>query len=299
MFDPEQYQLLDFGAGRKLERFGQEILDRPSPAAEGAAVADPAAWRYATARFDLVSGGTGEWDDAALSLPDGEQESWSVRHADSRLVMQLNTAGNVGLFPEQASNWDWIAEQVELSRQDVTTRAPRVLNLFAYTGGASLAAAAAGAEVTHVDASGPTVSAAKRNAEVSGLADAPIRWLIDDAIKFVARECRRAKRYDGVILDPPTYGKGPKGKPFKFAQHLTELMEHCGELLEDDADRNRFLLFSCHAPGFGIDDARVTVESVLPRGSSEGVVSRPLSLESTDGRTLKAGVSAHWSSTAS
>lgn len=298
VFEPDQYQLLDFGRGRKLERFGLEMLDRPSPAADGTRVAHPELWGSATARFDLSKGGKGQWDDGALrSSPDAD-EPWTINHGDSRLMMQLSPSGNVGVFPEQASNWDWIAEQVGRCGDSLPDRPPRVLNLFAYTGGASLAAATAGAEVTHVDSSGPTVGMAKKNAAVSGLAELPVRWLVEDAMKFVARESRRGNHYDGIIADPPTYGHGPKGRPFKFRQHLEELMALCSELLGPERPSGRFLLFSCHAPGFGIDDATATVASVLPNCERRRVTSRPLSLETADGRKLAAGVSARWSSTA-
>lgn len=296
MFAPDQYRLLDFGAGRKLERFGPEVLDRPSPAAERTAVADPKLWGSATARFDLADGGNGRWEDSGLQPSLDDADPWSVAHGDARLVMQLNTAGNVGVFPEQASNWDWIGEQVRQCKNALDGRAPRVLNLFAYTGGATLAAAAAGAEVTHVDSSGPTVAWAKRNAEVSNLSDLPVRWLVDDAIKFTARERRRENFYDGIILDPPTYGKGPKGQPFKFRQHVGELMEHVGELLGGSEAGHRFLLFSCHAPGFGTKDATSAIASVLWGPGAGRLTSRPLVLESADGRELAAGVSARWSS---
>ena len=206
MFEPSEYQLLDFGAGRKLERFGALVLDRPSPGAGDVSVMDPTMWEAATTRFALEKGGKGEWDDGAHGASPKGDSSWSVRHGQSQFLMELRASGNVGIFPEQADNWGWIADQVKQSANDLSTRAPKVLNLFAYTGGASLAAVAAGAEVAHVDSSGPTVAWAKRNAEVSGLGDRPIRWLVEDAIKFVARECRRGNRYDGVIADPPTYG---------------------------------------------------------------------------------------------
>ena len=297
MFTPDQYQLLDFGAGRKLERFGSEVLDRPSPAADGITVVNPEAWGQATARFDTSGGGKGVWDDQALSSSADDDPPWSIRHGTSRLTMQLSASGNVGCFPEQAGNWDWITDQVHRCRDGLADRAPRVLNLFAYTGGASFAAAAAGAAVTHVDSSGPTVAWAKRNAEASGLDDLPIRWLVEDALKFVARECRRGNHYDGVIADPPTYGHGPKGRPFKFHQHVGELMERCGELLRSADTHNRFLLFSCHAPGFGLDEAEAAVASVLPASGGGRATSHPLGLESAEGRTLPAGVSARWSTT--
>lgn len=300
VFAPDQYELLDFGTGRKLERFGHEVLDRPSPAAVGTDIVDPELWSTATARFDLAASGKGkgkgEWDNAGLAAS-SDEEPWSVRHGDSRLIMGLNAAGNVGVFPEQADNWDWIAEQVRHIQNDLLDRRPRVLNLFAYTGGASLAAAAAGAEVAHVDSSGPTVAWAKKNAAASGMADLPIRWLVEDAIKFAARECRRGNYYDGVIADPPTYGHGPKGKAFKFGEHVGELMELCAELVGERGVGGRFVLFSCHAPGFGVDDAKATVSRALPTSDATCVTAQTLDLETVDGRKLSAGVSVRWTVT--
>ncbi len=294
VFTRDQYELLDFGDGRKLERFGSEVLDRPSPAAAGVSIAAPGVWGTTTARFELEKGGRGQWDNDGLQAS-GEDGAWSVSHGDTRLLLQLNPSGNVGIFPEQAPNWDWIADRV---RSDTETlgRAPKVLNLFAYTGGASLAAAIAGAEVTHVDSSGPTVAWAKRNAGASGAADLPVRWLVEDAMKFVARECRRGNRYDGIIADPPTYGHGPKGKPFKFTQHLDSLIEMCGELLNPGDSPAGFLLFSCHSPGFGERDAIETVSGVLPSGQDAQIEGLSLGLNCSDGRQLYAGVAARWSS---
>ena len=299
VFEPDQYQLLDFGKGRKLERFGTEVLDRPSPAAEGATIADIAAWGSATARFDQVKGGKGRWDGSAVQRL-VHDEPWSVRHGESLLTLSLSSSGNVGLFPEQANNWEWIAGQVNQFVGAVgAVRKPRVLNLFAYTGGASLAAAAAGAEVTHVDSSGPTVSWAKRNAEASGAVDLPIRWLVEDAVKFAARELRRQNRYDGVILDPPTYGHGPKGRAFKFREHIDELVKSCGELLSPSDSGHSFMLFSCHVPGFGPNDAETQIRSEFS-GADEGTMtSGPLDLETIDGRKLAAGVAVRWSSPSS
>ena len=301
MFTPDQYELIDFGRGRKLERFGSEILDRPSPASEGVEVADPTSWANASARFDLARGGKGQWDNSELAAS-YDDEPWSVGHGDSRLIVSLNASGNVGLFPEQAGNWDWIGEQVKQCANGLASRRPRVLNLFAYTGGASLAAASAGAEVAHVDSSGPTVTSAKKNAELSGMADLPIRWLVEDAIKFVARETRRGNHYDGVIADPPTYGHGPKGKAFKFEQHVGELLKLCGELLGaerpgEDGESSKFLLFSCHAPGFDENDAVSAVSHVVPNVENARLTGRPLVLQSRDGRKLSAGVSARWTTT--
>lgn len=294
MFEPHEYELLDFGAGRKLERFGSEVLDRPSPAAASIDRSDPELWGSASARFEVARGGAGQWSQVDPSMPQPSDSTWSVRHGGSRLLLKQSASGNVGLFPEQASNWGWIADRVSGSKAD--SRRPRVLNLFAYTGAASLAAAAAGAEVTHVDSSGPTVAWAKKNADASAMGDLPIRWLVEDAIKFAAREVRRGNVYDGIIADPPTYGHGPKGRAFKFDQHVGELLQLCGELLNHEDHPDRFLLFSCHAPGFGPDDAVSLLADVLPDSAGSGVTGRPLSLQSADGRELSAGVSARWSS---
>lgn len=293
MFAPNEYQLLDFGNGRKLERVGAEVLDRPSPAAVGHELATPELWRDATVRFDAQRGGKGEWARLrASSAPD--DGSWSVRHGASRLLLKLSSSGNIGLFPEHASTWGWIGDNVRRCAEEQPTERPRVLNLFAYTGGASLAAALAGAHVTHVDSAGPTVAWAKRNAEASGAAELPVRWLVEDAMKFVAREVRRGNHYDGIIADPPTYGHGPKGKPFKFRQHLDELMDLCGQMVNPERSPGQFLLFSCHAPGFEIDDAVATVQHVLPDSEADLVTGLPLGIECVDGRTLEAGVAARW-----
>ncbi len=290
MFETEEYELLDAGHGRKLERFGREILDRPSPAAEGMTPTDPASWRRATVRFESERGGQGEWERRTSAGSD--EGEWSVRHGAVRLGLQLRPSANIGIFPEQAENWNWITDRVERMVDGGIGHAPRVLNLFAYTGGATLAAAAAGAEVTHVDSSGPTVAWAKRNAAASSLDDRPIRWLVEDAVRFVAREVRRGNHYDGVIADPPTYGHGPKGRPFKFARHLDELLEGCGALLDEKLAGPGFLVFSCHAPGFGQREAERAVRAVVP--AAGGVEAVPLDLRTTGGRRLAAGVCARW-----
>ena len=292
MAETTDYELLDMGAGRKLERFGAEILDRPSPAAEGLARSAPDRWDGATARFDHERGGSGTWSVGDRAI-DPDELAWPIEHDGVRLVLQLRPSANIGVFPEQTTNWDWIAAQVRAGLAFEPDRAPRVLNLFAYTGAASLVAAAAGAEVTHVDSSGPTVAWARRNADASGLTDRPIRWLVEDAMTFVARECRRGNRYDGVIADPPTYGHGPKGRPFKFAEQVDELAARCGELLDAEVGQ-RFLVFSCHAPGFGPEEARSAIAGRVPQGGT--TTSRPLTVDTADGRSLAAGVCVRWRS---
>jgi 23S rRNA (cytosine1962-C5)-methyltransferase len=280
MFTRDQYQLLDFGDGRRLESFGPWRLDRPCPTAEGMPQADPEAWQRTDARFERTDGENGQWSGG-----DGMPETWTIAHGAFRLELKCSPFGHVGVFAEQTANWDWIAEQVKASPEP-----PKVLNLFAYTGGSTLAAATAGAEVVHVDAARNTVAWARRNAELSGLADAPIRWIAEDARKFVRRELDRGNTYDAVILDPPSYGHGPRGEVWQLSKHLAGLVAMCGQLT---AGRRRFMLVTCHTPGVGPDDlARLLVAGL---GVSAGhVTAAAMSLDATTGRELSSGVVARW-----
>lgn len=274
MFPFVEYQLLDFGDGRKLERFGTIVLDRLSPAAEGAAPGDCGLWNQATARYERTNGDKGVWqvNGAATLSP------WTISHGSLRFELKLTEFGHLGVFPEQAANWDWIAERVRQAKEPL-----KVLNLFAYTGGSTLAAAAAGAEVVHVDAARNTVAWARHNAELSGLAEAPIRWIAEDAILFVRRELKRGNRYQGVILDPPSYGHGPKGEIWKLAEGLPELLSLCAELTE--ADR-RFVLLSCHSFGFGPDE----LGRLLAQAFSGGQIdTSELTVSTAAGRRLHCG----------
>jgi 23S rRNA (cytosine1962-C5)-methyltransferase len=281
VFTPDPYQLLDFGQGRKLERFGAQLLDRPSPAAADFQPASPALWAAATARYDRSSGEQGVWH-AQRSLP----ETWNVTH--DRLIFELKRTdfGHVGLFPEQAENWDWLAGQ---ARQSATP--PRVLNLFAYTGASTLAAAAAGAEVTHVDAAANVVAWARRNAELSGLAAAPIRWIVEDAPTFVRRELRRGRQYEAIVLDPPSYGHGPKGQVWRLEQQLPELLRDCLALT---GGRPQFMLLTCHTAGCGPSDLAASVGAAL----ESPVEGRDLALTSAEGRRLPSGAMVRWSRSA-
>lgn len=228
------YQLLDFGNGRKLERFGSLVLDRPSPAAEHVQPVSPEAWICGTVR----------WPEAKV-----EHAPWTVDFplatgSDvSRLLFQLKLSpfGHVGLFPEQAINWCWLMEAV----RQFPTAHPRALNLFAYTGGSTLAMAAAGASVVHVDASQPAVTWARCNAELSGMNTHPVRWIVEDAFKFVKRELRRGKQYDLVVLDPPSYGHDTHGKSWKLQQRWKELLDGCLQLLSPSS--KAFLLWTGHS----------------------------------------------------
>ena len=229
---PASYRLVDFGDGRKLEEFAGHRLDRPSPAATATHPAQPGRWREADYRYDATPspGWSGEPPPTA----------WHFRWESLVLELRLSGSGHVGLFPEQIANWRWL--QSWLRRQPLR---PRVLNLFGYTGGASLAAAAVGAEVTHVDASEPTVQWAKHNASLSGLAEAPIRWLVDDIRAVVRRARRRQVHYDMILMDPPTYGHGLSGKDWRLERDLPPLLEDCLRLLSDD---QAALLVTGHSP---------------------------------------------------
>jgi 23S rRNA (cytosine1962-C5)-methyltransferase len=299
MFDAKHYQLLDFGDGRRLERFGALVLDRPCPAAEGVAKAEPALWQKADARFVRTEGKEGEWV-ADRPLP----ERWTVTHDAVVLELKRTEFGHLGLFPEQAATWDWLAEQLRRVREThqqpggmpethpsaSTAGAPplEILNLFAYTGGSTLAAAAAGAAVVHVDAARNVVDWARRNAELSGLADAPVRWIAEDALKLVKRELKRGNRYDAVILDPPSYGHGPRGEVWRLSKHLGRLLEMSAELT---AGRRRFVLLTCHTPKFGPARLKGLLADALGPGR---ITAEPMTLRTAAGRELQSGVVARW-----
>ncbi len=281
MFEPDQYQLVDFGDSRKLERFGPYLLDRPCPAAEGFRPANPEIWKSASARYDRGEAERGKWKKLS-KLP----AEWTMPHEPFAFDLKLTPFGHVGVFAEQAASWDWIARQA--ARAD---RPLRVLNLFAYTGGSSLAAAAAGCEVTHVDAAKNVVAWARSNAARSGLHDAPIRWIAEDATRFVERELRRGNTYEAVILDPPSYGHGPKGEVWKIGNCLVPLLKACGQLTKS---RRAFILLSCHSPGFGPAELEAVLADSIFGDCQGGVVARSLSLVSADGNELPCGAVARW-----
>ena len=229
----KDYEVLDTSDGEKLERWGSYQLVRPDPQVIWNTKKENAGWRRPNAHYHRSQKGGGEWE--FFSLP----EQWDIHYAlpdgcGASLTFHLKPFAfkHTGVFPEQAVNWDWSASLIR-ERIRKTDRIPRVLNLFAYTGGATLAALAAGASVTHVDASKGMVGWAKENAVSSGLSDAPVRWLVDDCTKFVERELRRGKTYDAIIMDPPSYGRGPKGEIWKIEESIFPFVELCAGLLSD------------------------------------------------------------------
>ena len=281
MFTSDQYELLDFGAGRKLERFGQCLLDRPAPAAEDASPQTSTLWNSVTASYERTSNDQGRWNQSG-ELP----QQWVIRHDHLQFELKATDSGHVGVFVEQAANWDWIARRVGHSDRPL-----RVLNLFAYTGGSTLAAAAAGAHVVHVDAAKSAVAWARRNAIGSGLADAPIRWMVDDAAAFVRREIRRGRQYDAVILDPPSYGRGPKGQTWKLSKDLLNLLQGCAQLT---TDHRAFFLLTCHTTGFGPADAEACMAEGVFGSCQAGASATKMYLRTRDGRRLYSGVVARW-----
>jgi len=284
MFDPQQYELLDFGEGRRLERFGPLVLDRPCPAAETAARAAPRLWSAADARFERGDAEQGQWTLRGQPPP-----CWTVAHGAMTLELKRTDFGHVGLFPEQAKNWDWIDAQIT-GRKPHGNGPMKLLNLFAYTGGSTLAAARAGAEVTHVDAARNVVAWARRNAELSGLGTAPIRWIAEDAMKFVRRELRRGNRYDALVLDPPSYGHGARGEPWQLPRHLPELLAMCAELT---VPAPQFVLLTCHTPGYSPERLRELLAAAFSAPTGTLHVAS-LSLWAATGEILPSGVVASW-----
>jgi 23S rRNA (cytosine1962-C5)-methyltransferase len=237
MADVDDYALLDAGDGARLERFGARVTDRPHPGALRPR-RDAPAWREADLRFDRDGG----WSASDVAL----LEPWTVRVADLLLGLRPTDAGQVGLFPEHLGSLGWLTEQV--TRRLHAPTPPTVLHLFAYTGLATLALARDGAAVAHVDASRPAVAWARENADRNGLGDRPIRWLVDDAPAFVAREARRGRRYDGIVLDPPTYGHGERrGQAWRIEADLEPLLAACRAVATDDA----FVLLTAHSESLG------------------------------------------------
>ncbi|MHC4177058.1 MAG: class I SAM-dependent methyltransferase [Planctomycetota bacterium] len=281
MFTPDQYELIDFGDGRRLERFGALLLDRPCPAAERMNRSRPDAWGQADARFDRTEGEEGHWS-LRRELP----EQWTITRGPVTFELKRTPAGHLGVFPEQAANWDWITDQLRRAGQS-----PTILNLFAYTGGSTLAAAAAGAEVVHVDAARNTTAWARRNAALSGMAERPIRWITEDAVKFVKRAVRRGDRYHAVILDPPSYGHGPRGEVWRLSKDLPRLLGLCGRLT---AGRRRFMLLTCHTPGFDPARLKQMMADALGETDDGTLTAQQLTIRSAAGRELPSGVVARW-----
>lgn len=280
------YTLLDSGDMQKLEQIGPYLLVRPAPQAIWTPRLPRAAWDKADGVYVRESEGGGHW-----AWKSKVKREFDVLFNSLALELRLTNFGHLGLFPEQAENWDWLRRLIRARMKRTNDRNLHVLNLFGYTGGSTLAASQAGAHVVHVDAAKNVVDWARKNAKICDLDERPIRWIVDDALKFVKREQRRKTHYQGIILDPPSFGRGPQGEVFKIEKDLIPLLEACSEILGGDA---LFALYSCHTPGFTpITLANQLGELVGKRGGT--LESGEMTVAETGGRLLPSGAYARWS----
>ncbi|MDZ4364106.1 class I SAM-dependent methyltransferase [Brevundimonas sp.] len=278
------YALLDSGNGRKLERYGRFTVVRPEPQCFWTP-RDASAFAAADAVFDPED----EDEAGRWRFGRGPIDTFSLAWNDVRFTGRFTPFRHLAFFPEQAANWAWLDQRVR------SLRKPRILNLFGYTGVASLACAAAGAEVTHVDASKKSVNWARENAELSGLSDKPIRWIVEDARKYVAREVRRGAKYQGIILDPPKYGRGPTGEVWRLFEDLPGLVRDCAALLGDDAS---FLLLNAYAARVsGLSLAHMTADAMQDRGGRIDWGELALAEDGPDGRSIGLSFFSRWSAT--
>ena len=278
--DWRDYRLLDCGGGERLERWGKYTLARPDPQAIWPRT-EPELWKRADAVYHRSSTGGGRWE--IRSLP----ESWTIGWREQTFNIKPMSFKHTGVFPEQAANWDFIAQQVRAAGRPVS-----VLNLFAYTGGATLAAAAAGASVCHVDAARGMVAWARENAKSSGLSDAPVRYIVDDCKKFVQREIKRGRRYDAVIMDPPSYGRGPTGEVWKFENDIAPFLELCAGVLSPEP---LFVIISSYTAGISPSVASYLLGTILlPRFGGKVEASELGLLCQSTGLALPCGHTARW-----
>lgn len=275
------YRLLDCSDGEKLERWGNYTLVRPDPQAIWRTPRKNPAWRTPNARYARSSTGGGQWSKGTLP------ERWTVSYKDLTFNIKPMNFKHTGLFPEQAANWDFAADLIRRAGRPIS-----VLNLFAYTGGATVACAAAGASVCHVDAAKGMVSWARENARSSGLEDTPIRWIIDDCGKFVEREIRRGRKYDAVIMDPPSYGRGPSGEIWKLEENLWPFVELVSNVLSDDP---LFFIINSYTTGLAPSVLTYILESLITHRFGGHTVSDELGLPVEDtGLALPCGAAGRW-----
>lgn len=280
--DWKEYELIDCSGGERLERWGKEVLIRPDPQVIWQTQKDKALWSEASARYLRSKTGGGQWEPYRKMPP-----HWQVRYKD--LTFHIKTMGfkHTGLFPEQAVNWDYTREMIRRAGREV-----KVLNLFAYTGGATLACLAEDASVVHVDASKGMVAWAKENAVASGLSDRNVRWIVDDCIKFVQREIRRGSRYDIIIMDPPSYGRGPGGEVWKLEEELYSFVELCAQVLTEDP---LMVLLNSYTTGLSASVMQYILSAVIGKRHGGTVQSDEIGLPVTgSGCVLPCGASAIW-----
>ncbi|MBQ3573266.1 MAG: class I SAM-dependent methyltransferase [Clostridia bacterium] len=279
----KDYKIIDCSNGEKLERWADKILVRPDPQIAWKTDNPAKEWNTADARYNRSKTGGGSWQ-CYKKLPD----SWTVSYKNLTFGIKPMGFKHTGLFPEQAANWDWFSKLIK----DEGNREINVLNLFAYTGGATVAAAAAGAKVCHVDASKGMVTWAKENAALSGLSEHPIRYIVDDVKKFVQREIRRGHKYDGIIMDPPSYGRGPGGEVFKIENEIFDLIELCSQLLPENP---LFFLVNSYTTGLSGSVMKNIIKLTIGKNFGGIITSDEIGLPiENSGLVLPCGYSTRW-----
>lgn len=278
----KDYEVIDTSGGEKLERWGDYILVRPDPQVIWNTPHNAAEWKHKNGHYHRSNKGGGEWE--FFNLPN----EWTIGYRDLTFHLKPFSFKHTGLFPEQAVNWDWCAEKIKNSGREL-----KVLNLFAYTGGATISAANAGAKVTHVDASKGMVTWAKENAASSNIPSDRIRWLVDDCVKFVEREIRRGNTYDGIIMDPPSYGRGPKGEIWKIEESIYPFIELSAKVLSKDAE---FFLINSYTTGLQPAVLSYMLNTVLCPKFGGTVEAQEIGLPVREnGLVLPCGASGRWS----
>ncbi len=277
----KDYELIDCSDGQKLERWGKQFLVRPDPQAIWNTTKTNPAWNRPSASYNRSASGGGRWEKNDIP------ESWQIRYGELTFNVKPMNFKHTGIFPEQASNWDFAMNAIKKAERPIS-----VLNLFAYTGAATVACAKAGASVCHVDAAKGMVSWAKDNAKSSAVEDAPIRWIVDDCIKFVERDIRRGKKYDAIIMDPPSYGRGPGGEIWKLEENLWDFVSLCAGALSDDP---LFVIINSYTTGLSPSVLTYISESIFSRKFGGRSESRELGIPVTEsGLILPCGASCRW-----
>ena len=285
----KDYEVIDTSSGEKLERWGDYILVRPDPQVIWNTEKKNYGWKNFNGHYHRSNKGGGEWEFRKLP------EEWSINYKELTFNLKPFSFKHTGLFPEQAANWDWFSSLIKEAKEKNPERTIKVLNLFAYTGGATVSAAKAGANVTHVDAAKGMVAWAKENAASSGLSDAPIRYLVDDCDKFVEREIRRGNKYDAIIMDPPSYGRGPKGEIWKIEESVFPFIKLSSQLLSDDP---LFFLINSYTTGLQPAVLSYMLHTVIDPIHKGTVEANEIGLPvKTNGLILPCGASGRWTST--
>lgn len=279
------YELLDSGEGEKLERYGSVIVSRPDPQALWRKKLSVEEWSKAHAVFSRDSKNAG-WKFKG-KIP----ERWQIEFGNLKFWIKPTTFKHTGIFPEQLSNWQWMKKEIKDQKSKIKNEPLSILNLFGYTGGATLACLQAGAEVCHVDGSKVAINWAKDNAEISGLKDKPIRWILDDAAKFVQREIKRGRKYDGIIMDPPAFGHGPKGEMWKIEDNFLPFLKDCFEIL---SDQPLFFLINGYASGYSAVAYKNNLEYLVEKFGGQIEMGELTIEESKSKRLLPAGIFARW-----